>query len=626
MIPQSKDFILDVELWPQENNNIRTTMIEAFRNFSENENFNILDFVNNSYIILIRIRCSKKQYEKILNYRDVRTVDLPPRYSLDYSLLETSISEIPNPDSLKKDAPSIAVLDSGISTNHPLLRTSIGDTRSYNEDGNSNDETGHGTAVSGIALYGDIEDSIKSKKFIPYFYILSGKVLEDKQSMSETFLENKIEKAVKEFYGEYNCKIFNFSIAFIDKPYQGGKVSSLTLTLDNLSHELGVLFIISAGNLSLNDIRSKLDAKRKYPNYLLENSNILEPANSINSLTVGSYTKYDMGKVAKSYPKDPTYKPLAPVNSISPFSRIGFGIGGGIKPELIAHGGNLSIDLRSKNLNKNELGVISLNSKFVGNNVFSEDIGTSFSAPYITHLAGRILSNSKGYSITFIKALLIASADSSLVKIHNITDKNDLVKMKGYGKVDEDFLFKSGEESVILFSSDKIQNNKNHFYEIPIPESFFDGKKRKRQITVSLSYNSSARNTRISYRASRISFRFVKSTSLEEVTKMFNKATTADEYENIKEYSSNRNISSKLRSKGTNQSSTWQFQQPKKSRDKFFVIVTRNDFPWGDKVGKEEEEYSLVISIQDKEAIEPKLYTQIKEKLDQKIKTSQIKN
>ena len=60
----------------------------------------------------------------------------------------------------------------------------------------------HGTSVSGIALYGDVEESIRSKRFIPYFYILSGKILHENNMHEEKFIENQIKKAVREFHSD----------------------------------------------------------------------------------------------------------------------------------------------------------------------------------------------------------------------------------------------------------------------------------------------------------------------------------------------------------------------------------------------------------------------------------------
>lgn len=621
-LPKSEPFILDIELWNLEDNRERNKMLNAFESFLQQEKILLLDKVTNSYITILRIKCKESDYKKLLTHRDIRTIDLPPQFSFEYSLLQTNISDLPNPTPPKKDAPAIAILDSGINANHPMLRGGIiGDARSYIGTEDVSDSNTHGTAVSGIALYGDLEESIRSKSFTAEFFILSGKILNENNEYNIKLIENQIDGAVREFHSEYGCKIFNLSIGDKSRPFTGGKVGSLTLTLDNLSHELGVLFIISAGNISNQEIVDKLNKGQSYPEYLLEDSNILEPANSINSLTVGSIAKYDKSRTAEKSPNDPAYQAIAPRESISPFSRIGFGIGGSIKPDLVAYGGNLSIDNRNRNLNQNGLGVISLNSKFIDGNLFLENIGTSYSAPYITHLAGRISFYLKDVSSSLIKALLVANANPNLVKSVGTISKEDVFRFRGYGKVDEEFLFKSSEETAILYSTDFIQNDKNHFYEIPIPEDFFQGEKRKREITVALSYNSAARSTRINYRATRIMFKFIKADSMEKVVKMFDKNTQKGDYKNIPEYSRKRTVSSKLRDKGTLQSSTWELKQPKNSN--FYIVVTRNDFPWGEKVSKTGEEYSLAIVLKDKEAKEARLYSKIKEKIEirERIKT-----
>ncbi|MEM4271094.1 MAG: S8 family peptidase [Candidatus Pacearchaeota archaeon] len=333
-IPQSDKFLLDVELWNLENEE-RSQMIAQFEKFLKEKNIKSLDEVKKNYITIYRVECSKQNYEFLLNYRDVKVVDLPPRFTLEYSLLQTNINEILTPKPPPQDAPSIAIIDSGINSNHPLLKTCIGDTRSYLNDNNTNDSSNHGTAVSGIVVYGDVEAALKSKSFEQEFFILSARVLDQSNQYNPILIENQIERAVKEFYKEYNCKIFNLSLGDSSRPYEGGRVGSFTTVIDNLAHELGVLFIISAGNLSEQDIRYKLSKGKKYPNYLLEDSNILEPANSINALTVGSIAKYEKSRESARNEKDPSYQAIARSKFISPFSRIGFGVGGSIKPEVV---------------------------------------------------------------------------------------------------------------------------------------------------------------------------------------------------------------------------------------------------------------------------------------------------
>ena len=127
------------------------------------------------------------------------------------------------------------------------------------------------------------------------------------------------------------------------------------------------------------------------------------------------------------------------------------------------------------------------------------------------------------------------------------------------------------------------------------------------------------RSTRITYKASRIDFKLVTSPDLERVTTMFNKATEKDDYENIQELITNRDVSSTVRGKGTVQSATWSFTQfTSKSRlrnQKLFVVVTRNDHPWGEHLSATDENYALAVCFRDRTNEEARLYSQVQAQL-----------
>lgn len=59
-----------------------------------------------------------------------------------------------------------------------------------------------------------------------------------------------MEEAVRYFVENYDCRIFNLSYGDPGRPYRGGRVSGLAVTLDALSRELGVLFVVPTGNLT----------------------------------------------------------------------------------------------------------------------------------------------------------------------------------------------------------------------------------------------------------------------------------------------------------------------------------------------------------------------------------------
>ena len=174
-----------------------------------------------------------------------------------------------------------------------------------------------------------------------------------------------------------------------------------------------------------------------------------------------------------------------------------------------------------------------------------------------------------------------------------------------------------------MVSSGQIANKSHHFYEIPIPDDFIGTGKRKREISIGMSYTPYVRSTRVSYKASRIDFKLVAAPDLNHVTTMFNKATEKDDYDNIPEMN-NRNISSTLRGKGTAQAATWSFlqfnSQSKLRNQRLFVVVTRNDHPWGEPHSATNEPYALAICLRDRTNLQARLYSQVQNKLRAKTR------
>jgi hypothetical protein len=167
-----------------------------------------------------------------------------------------------------------------------------------------------------------------------------------------------------------------------------------------------------------------------------------------------------------------------------------------------------------------------------------------------------------------------------------------------------------------LIAESALIDKHHHFYEVPIPESFYNsGKKsRRREITVGFAHCPSVRTTRLDYKASRFQFRLVEAGTLEDAVAAFDKATV-DEVESIQEINCNKTTyGAQKRAYGTVQASTWAIKRSRKER--LFVAVTRNDHAWGiPPFTLEEEPYALVIRMSDRENEEARLYTQIRAQL-----------
>jgi hypothetical protein len=90
-------------------------------------------------------------------------------------------------------------------------------------------------------------------------------------------------------------------MAISNKVYDGRHVRGLAYTLDRLTREIGVLFVVPTGNLHLSELPA--DARERYPDYLLADfARLLDPATALNALTVGGIAqkRSDEGRAAAS--------------------------------------------------------------------------------------------------------------------------------------------------------------------------------------------------------------------------------------------------------------------------------------------------------------------------------------
>ena len=631
--PEKGEFMLDIELWPLEDHyQARQKTWQAFESWLVQQNIEKLDQIKKEELTLYRVRCTTKQAEILLHYRDVRSVDLPPSFALERAVVFQDIQQLPIISELSEEMPGVVVLDSGIADGHPLLKAAIGESKSFLPGEGPHDENGHGTHVAGLALYGDFEKHLRAGAFLPTLLLYSGRILDKNNENTTSFVENQIEEAVRYFVKEHNCKIFNLSFGDANKPYLGGHLKGLSVTLDTLSRELDVLFVVSSGNHQINEHSPDgLEWRDQYPNYLLhEDWRLIEPAPALNVLTVGSLARHNQTFNSQRNPKDLTELPIAHPGQPSPFTRSGYSIDGAIKPELMAHGGNWALDrYRNFGLVDAGMGVVSTGHQFASGYPFVVDVGTSMAAPQVAHLAASVLREHPNATANFIRAQLCLNAALPQASQQLIDSNKALKQVCGYGQVDESALYRSLENAVTMIADGQIENKRHHFYEIPLPEEFTSGgKERLREIAVALAYTPPVRSTRIKYRATRIDFKLVAANDLEHVTTMFNKATPKEDYQSIKELSSAA-IGQKVRSKGTVQADFWCFKQFRKTSllrtKKLFVVVTRNDYPWGESLCNNEENYSLLVALRDKENLLAQLYTQIKAQLDAKVPPLRIR-
>lgn len=636
-LPDTDTFNLDVELWPQQvaNHPLRIRLRTVFEGWLTQAGIRTIHRLNFDSLVMYRVEVNKAQADMMLNHGDVRLVDLIPQTGISYPQLNRDIAELPrNIPSPAPDAARVCILDSGINTNHPLLKSAMGEGQSFVAGQDEFDEAGHGTAVAGIALYGDVEACERSNFWRPEFWLYNGKVMRKcLQTHNAVYDEHTVEATLTEaveYFVALGCRIFNLSLGNTNAPYDGTHIRGLAYILDMLARKHNVLFVVSTGNFrgAEEPPRPINSWREEYPEYLLhEQSVIIDPAPALNVLTVGSVARHNATYDSQRYPEIHQLSPASD-GQPSPFTRHGPSVKGALKPELLAPGGNLACPVHQAGYqwkpDMRGLGVLTLNHQFQGNTIFKEISGTSFSAPYITHLAGRLLNEYPEASANLLRAMLVNHAslpsevDSTFsqglkeaYKTSKTTWHRDISRdVGGYGLVVESDLFRSSDHCVVLMCEQAIEKDSCQFYELPLPASFLRRARGVRELSVTLAYSPAVRTTRLDYLATQISYRLVKGESLEAVQKSFNHESQDEEKTRNDDALSNRDISAQIRSRGTVQSSRWVFKQ-RDPAERWFVVVTRQDREWNHPDVLEMEPYALVVTVADRDNERAQLYTEI---------------
>ena len=521
---------LDVEIWRMDDIKL-DSFVKGFEKLIDGKRGKITDAQTTKNFCLLRVRVNKQLYDDILSLREVAHIDRPPKIKLE-TALNVDREELKIGGKPPEDATGVLVVDSGILSGHPLLEDAVGDvfavstrySTKISED-KPYDDVGHGTQVAGVALYGNIHKCIDDRSFNPKIWIFSAKVMFKDEYGNATYdeeelLEHQLEEAVRRIVRDYpNCKVINLSLGDSAKRmYEGRRQFNLAALVDELSKELGVIFVVSAGN---NDF----DALDNYPDYLLDETTdrakIINPATSAFALTVGALSRHPTTEVLSGYQED--YP--------SPITRVGPGYKGMIKPELVEDGGGGFGE---------ESDVITINPNWTSEGrLFTLVSGTSFSSPKVSNYIARLINKYPKKSHNLIKALLISSASIPLERPDPLSkmdistgDVKNLLKIYGYGKPDLEKAIHSEDNRVLLVRENAIKLNHRHVYPVYLPKEFIEDT-GDRQISVTLVFDPPVNTNRVDYLGTIIETHLVKNNTVEEVIKAYSTTPIDTEEEEI---------------------------------------------------------------------------------------------
>jgi len=590
-LDDSSRYIVDIELWDFGNQQTNRGKVDEIRNFIEREGGRVTDQYIGESMVLLRLHGIGALVKNLLEVEYVATVDLPPKPTFTVSeLLQVGIEDLPEVPAPDDNAPGIAVLDSGLTTGHPLLGPAVGEATSVPRSwGDSSDGHGHGTMVAGLALYGDVEECIRSRSFVPTLTLYSARVLNNNcQFDDENLITTQMREAIQYFRSTYGCRVFNASLGDERLPYQGGKVSPWASILDTLARELDVVIVVSAGNYVYrpSSVSSPDTTLQNYPRYLLDDAaRVIEPATGLIVLTVGALAhsaNVPLGSASNSV----AFRPIAQQNQPSPFTRCGPGLGDAIKPELCEIGGNQVYDGQiQRTRNVSECSVVSMNMQYV-QQLFTTDTGTSFAAPKVAHIAAQLYRTFPDASSNLIRALLVSSANVpvSTTELLLPLQPDAVLRVCGYGRPSLSLAQTSDESRVVLYAESELNFDNFHIYELPIPDEFVQ-ERGTRSITVTLAYNPPVRHTRFDYLGVKMSYRLIRGKTADEIAAAFKSRSSdegrVDSITSSSRFCCNMKPSSTQREGGTLQRGTFTMRRkPNTDYGDTYYLVVRCERKW----------------------------------------------
>jgi hypothetical protein len=482
----------------------------------------VLSHYRSPSVLLMRVEAGGAVVRSLLSTPEVLDVDLPPRPDLEpISLVDVQIAHQPQIQPAPQGAGVIGVVDSGLTSAHPLLTGSVAGAFGVPNSFGSSDSFGHGTPVSGIACFGDLRPMVQANNFVARFRIASARVLKDNGEFDKNVLVPlQMATAIRRLHGEFGCKVINISLCDPTR-LAGLKPSTWAATLDELARELDIVIVVAAGNRR--DLKDSMEPDLDrlvdhYPQYLLaEENRILEPATAANVLSIGSISAGN-GLQASD---DVSVRPIAELHQPSPFSRVGPGVSDIVKPDFVDFGGTCVFDGALQRLLKGddrvEAGIVSTNATYL-QGLLTSGCGTSFAAPLVAHKAALLRETFPNASANLVRALLALGSGIPETAALRMTsfDKDNVPRVMGHGLPDVERSMFSDDGRVVLY--DQAEIGVDHFliYELPIPIEF-QTTKGVRRIDVALAFDPPTRRTRLDYLGHTMSFDVYRGMALDDV-------------------------------------------------------------------------------------------------------------
>lgn len=381
-------------------------------------------------------------------------------------------------------APAVCVLDTGVWRDHPLLIESLHETDLHAFDVNwgVSDDSGHGTQMAGLALYGhELQPLVEGKDNCHLATRLeSVKILPPRGSNDPALYGSVTQEGVAraEIAQPHRPRTVCLAITADDRDQ--GYPSAWSAAID--AHCSGALdghrrlYVVSAGNY-----RDIVNSGYEYPTHNREIAGIEDPAQSWNAITVGACTD----RVLIQDSEFSGWSPLAPAGCLAPSSRTSAmwtERAWPIKPDVVMEGGNWATD---GNIISPCADLELLTTAYSrSGRLFDTMRDTSAATAQVARMCAQIQARYPDLWPETVRALLIHSArwTDQMRSEFPGTDQNtlrQLLRCYGYGVPNLDRALWSLENQVCLVAQGELQpfmaedgaikSNEMHIHSLPWP-------------------------------------------------------------------------------------------------------------------------------------------------------------
>ena len=475
-------------------------------------------------------------------------VDLSPTEQVEWA--QDLLARLTPPD---QNAPAVCVLDTGVTQAHPLIEPALAPEDASaveaawgsHDNGGGPTQAGHGTAMAGLALYGDLAPLLAGTAQVVVRHRLESVKILPPAGANPPDLYGAITAAAvnrPEVQAPNRQRVFSMAVT---APADGepGQPTSWSAAVDALAagrmfdvdpnglvyldeadEEAHRLFVISAGNVPRENFGlNHLD--------ISDTESVQDPAQAWNALTVGAFTD----KVLIDSPGYDGWVPVARPGDLSPLSRTGVLLSSKWpnKPDVVCEGGNVAHDGQ---LFDPGLPDFCLLSTFVRplEKLFVRSNATSAATAQVARIAALARAEFPLIWPETVRALVVHSAQwtpvmkEAIQAAPNKTQVRSLINRYGFGVPDVSRVLRSGNDALTLVAQSLIhpythgRTREMHIHRPPWPREILQqmGEQAVR-LRVTLSYfvepNPARRGWRAKHRYASHGLRFDVKTGDETV-------------------------------------------------------------------------------------------------------------